>query len=197
MQQNLRSLFDQALDGEPPPPPGDPVHQAMILGRRIRIRRNLLIGGSTATAITAALVAFTLALAPAAPPPVSIPAAMMAPADPACTWPVQDDATDVSIFLTDDITLAQIGTLRDALWSDPVVRAVRFESSSQAYQNFKRLWADSPDFAASVSPADLPQSFRVDLAEPAGYRAFAATFRTRTGVADLVGRSCRSTGPTR
>jgi cell division protein FtsX len=124
---------------------------------------------------------------------VSIAAAMMAPADPACAWPVQDDATDASIFLSDDITLPQLAELRDALWTDPVVRVVRFEDRSQAFQRFKALWADSPDFVAAVNADDLPQSFRLELAEPAGYRQFAARFQGRAGVSQVIGRACQGT----
>jgi len=189
--QNLHDLFERALDDEPVPPPGDPVRQAMAHGRRIRRRRGLLVGGSAAAAVLAATVALNVILAPAEPPPVStIAAAMMAPADPACTWPVRDDATDVSIFLRDDVTVAQLAELRDALWTDPAVRVVRFEDRSQAYQRFKVLWAESPDFVAAVSAASLPQSFRLELAEPSGYRRFAARFQHRAGVADVIGRAC-------
>jgi hypothetical protein len=102
---NLHDLFERALDGEPVPPPGDPVRQAMAHGRRIRRRRGLLAGASTAAVVVTAAVALNVALAPAEPPPVSIDAALMAPADPACAWPVQDNATDVSIFLSDHIVV--------------------------------------------------------------------------------------------
>jgi hypothetical protein len=70
------------------------------------------------------------------------------------------------------------------------VRDSRFESRSEAYQRFKVLWADSPDFVAAVTADDLPQSFRLGLAEPSGYRQFAARFRHRAGVADIIGRAC-------
>ncbi|MEU8613424.1 permease-like cell division protein FtsX [Actinoplanes sp. NPDC048791] len=192
MQQNLRGLFERALDDEPLPPPGDPVEQAMSQGRRIRRRRGLLIGGSATAVVTGTLIALNIALAPAAAPPsfVSPAAMLMPPASAACTWPVQDNAATVSVFLRDDITVGQINTLSEALWKDPVVRDTRFESREQAYERFKVLWADSPDFVAAVSPANLPQSFQVDLAQPSGYRDFAARFRGRPGVQDLVGQSC-------
>jgi cell division transport system permease protein len=195
VQQNLRGLFEQALDDEPLPPPGDPVEQAMTQGRRIRRRRGLLIAGTATAVVTGTLLALNLALAPAAAPPslVSPAAMLMPPASAACTWPVQDNAATVAIFLRDDITVGQLNTLREALWKDPVVRDAQFESREQAYEKFKQLWADSPDFVASVSAANLPQSFRVALAQPSGYRAFAARFRSRAGVQDLIGQSCPGT----
>jgi len=195
VQQDLRGLFERALDDEPVPPPGDPVRQAMAHGRRIRRRRGLLAGGSAAVLVAATTVAFNLALAPdeAPPMPVSRAAMAMGPAEPGCSWPVLDAATDVSLFLGDDITLAQIAGLRDALWSDPDVRDVQFESRAQAYQKFKVLWRDSPDFVAAVGAESLPQSFRVQLARPAGYPRFAAVFAGRAGVTELVGQACAGT----
>lgn len=194
MQQNLRGLFERALDEEPVPPPGDPVLLAMTHGRRIRRRRRLLVGGSAAACVLAATVALNLALSPSAPPPtVSAAAMVLGPAAATCTWPVQDNASAVSVFLDDDIALPQISELRDALWGDPAVRDVQFESRSQAYQKFKVLWADSPDFVAAVQVESMPQSFRVTLAEPSGYRQFAAKFRDRAGVSDLVGQVCLET----
>lgn len=195
MQQNLQGLFERALDGEPVPPPGDAVGQAMAHGRRIRRRRRLVVGGSAATAVVAVVVALNVALAPTAAPPstVSPAAALMAPPAAGCTWPVQDNATEVSIFLRDDVTLAQTAALRDTLWTDPAVREVRFESREQAYERFKRLWADSPDFVASVGVDSLPQSFRVRVADPRAYRQFAARVAGRTGVQDVVGQACPGT----
>jgi hypothetical protein len=55
------------------------------------------------------------------------------------------------------------------------------------------LWADSPDFAAAVNADDLPQSFRLELAEPSGYRRFAARFQGRAGVSQVIGRACQGT----
>jgi Spy/CpxP family protein refolding chaperone len=191
MPQNLQDLFERALDGEPVPPPGDPAAQAMIQGRRIRRRRGLLVGGATAAAVVAATLGLNLIVAPESPPPtVSAAAAAAMPRDPACTWPVRDDASDISIFLVHDITDAQRTALHDALRADPGVRDLRFESREEAYERFAVLWRDSPDFVAAVGPESLPESFRLVPAEPSDYRRIAETFRDRSGVQDLVGRTC-------
>ena len=191
MQQNLQDLFEQALADEPVPPPGDPAQQAMADGRRIRRRRGLLAGGTAAAVLVATTLTLNLVVAPDSPPPrVSAAAAAAMPADPACTWPVEEDASDVSIFLTEDITDAQRTALQDALRADPAVRDLRFESRAQAYQRFVELWRDSPDFVAAVNPKDLPESFRMRLADRDDYQRLAKTFRHHAGVQDLVGRTC-------
>jgi hypothetical protein len=189
--QDLQDLFQQALDGEPVPPPGDPAQQAMAHGRRIRRRRGLLAGGTAAAVAGAVMLGLNLIASPsAAPQTVSAAAAAAMPTDPACTWPVQDDASDISIFLNPDVTDAQRTALHDALLADPAVRDLRYESREEAFTKFRVLWRDSPDFAKSISPADLPESFRLRPAEPSDYRRLAETFRDRAGVQDLVGRTC-------
>jgi len=195
MEQNLRGLFERALDDEPVPPPGDPALMAMAQGRRIRRRRGLLATGAAAAAVVAAVVTVNVSVAPAAPPPrISAAQAMMAPADPRCTWPAQDRASTVSIFLAQEVTASQRSDLRAALQADPLVRDLRFEGREEAFARFKQLWADSPDFVASVSADSLPESFRMTLAEPSGYPAFAAKFRDRAGVADVEGSACPEAG---
>lgn len=195
MEQNLRGLFERALDDEPVPPTGDPARMAMAQGRRIRRRRGLLAGGAATAAVVAAVLTVNVMVAPAAPPPgISAAQAMMAPADPRCTWPARDRASDVSIFLARDVTASQRSDLRAALEADPLVRDLRFESREEAFARFKQLWADSPDFVAALSTDSVPESFRMALAEPSGYPAFAAKFRDRAGVTDLVGSTCPQAG---
>jgi cell division transport system permease protein len=76
VDQNLHSLFEQALDDEPQSPPGDTVREAVARGRRIRRRRGLLIGGSVTAA--AAAIVLTLNLLPAdSAPPESVSVASM------------------------------------------------------------------------------------------------------------------------
>lgn len=193
MEQNLRSLFEQALDDDPEPPAGGGVRDAMAHGRRIRRRRRgLVVGGALAAVAAAVVVTLNVVQAPMATPEV-VPAAagmVMAPAKPNCTWPAQRDVSDVSIFLTAEVTDAERAALEAGLRSDPEVRGLRFEGRADAYARFVALWKDSPDFVASVTPASLPESFRMGLADPDAYPAFEQKFRGFAGVQDLVGRNC-------
>jgi hypothetical protein len=192
VQEHLKDLFDRALDDEPVFPDGGFVQQAMAQGGGIRRRRRaLLIGG--ATAVAAAVVAvLNLTPAPAGRPPQASAAAvaLMAQAEPQCTWSVSEYATDVGIFLRPDITWQQRDALRDALRADPLVRNLSFESHEDAYERFKKLWHDSPDFVASVDASQLPESFRLKLTPSPQYAAFAAAFAGRPGVQGLVGGVC-------
>jgi hypothetical protein len=190
VEQNLRVLFERALDDEPVPPPGDPARVAMAQGRRIRRRHGLLAAGAAATGVAAAALAVTIAWAPAAPPPAGVSAG----ADPACTVPAQDRTSDVSIFLAQDITVSQRFAVWAALQADPVVRDLRWESRAEAFARFKQLWRDDPDFVASVSADSLPDSFRMTLADPSAYPALAAKFRSQAGVLNVVVGVCPGAG---
>jgi cell division transport system permease protein len=191
VDQNLHSLFEQALDDEPQSPPGDTVREAVARGRRIRRRRGLLIGGSVTAAAAAIVLTLNLLPADSAPPEtVSVASMVLAPARPACTWPAQQDVSDVSIFLTPTVTPEQEQELNRALQADGQVRGLRFESRQMAYERFRELWKDSPDFVQSVSPESLPASFRLALADPDGFPAFAERYRHVLGVQDIVGRDC-------
>ena len=195
MVQNLQSLFERAFDEEPVPPPGDPAQLAMAQGRRIRRRRGLLAGGAATAVIIAAVVAVNAALPPARPTTtIALGAAIMAPADPRCTWPAKDRASDVSIFLVGDTTATQRSDLQASLGADPLVRDLRFESQEAAYVRFSKLWQDSPDFVASVTPEAMPASFRVKLVEPSVYLEFAARYRDLPSVEDVVGAACPGPG---
>lgn len=195
MPVHLKDLFDRVLDDEPVPPDGDLALQVMAQGRGIRRRRGLLAGGSTAAVVVAVAVALNLAPGPAGPPPqVTGAAARMALAEPQCTWSVSDDATDVAIFLWADITGPQRDALREALHADPLVRNPLFESREAAYARFKELWRGSPELVASIDVSAMPESFRLQLNQPAEYPRFAASYADRAGVQELLGGTCPGAG---
>jgi cell division transport system permease protein len=93
---------------------------------------------------------------------------------------------EVSIFLRTDVTEAQRRTLNDELTANPLVASKTYESKQQAYDKFKQLWVDQPDFVKSVGPDSLPESFRVKLKDPEQYKTFAAQIQGQAGILDIV-----------
>ena len=79
--------------------------------------------------------------------------------------------------------------------SDPRVSVTAFENRAEAYDRFRKLWADSPDFVASVGPESLPEAFRVRLASAQRYDAFRADYEATAGVQDVIGRVCPPGAP--
>ena len=93
---------------------------------------------------------------------------------------------EVSIFLRDDVTEAQRTAINQAIDGNPLVQSKTYETREQAFEKFKVLWRDSPDFINSVGPDSLPESFRVKLKDPEQYAAFADQIKGQQGIQDIV-----------
>lgn len=92
---------------------------------------------------------------------------------------------EVSIFLKDDVTKAQIDQLQSELESMPDVDRVYFETKDQAYQRFKEQFKDTPDIVANTTPDVLPESFRVKLKDPKKFDVVSSAFADRPGVVNV------------
>ncbi|HEY3009897.1 MAG TPA: permease-like cell division protein FtsX [Micromonosporaceae bacterium] len=96
------------------------------------------------------------------------------------------DKIEVSIFLTGEVTDAQRATLDTQLKNDPLVRSFYYESKSQAYEKFKRLFADAPDLVSAVKPDGLPESFRVQLKNPEKFQEVSNKYAGSQGVEEII-----------
>jgi len=196
MEQNLRGLFERALEAELEPPPGELAAAAMAQGTRLRRRRRVLVAGSAVVAALAA-IPFTNLVRPA-PPAAS---QVMDPTPPGwqCSGPSVGGRT-VTVLVRGDTTGAQLVALGGALRSDRSVRELKFESVQQAYERFERIWKDSPGVAASTGPEPLSPSFQITLSDPAAATRFTGEFRDRPGVRAILPGVCSPTasqGPTK
>ena len=98
---------------------------------------------------------------------------------------------EVSIFLCDgrncdQITDEQQEGLRQDLEADPLVSEVFHESKQDAYDRFREMFRDQPDFVESVSPDALPASFRVKLEDPKQFAAIYDKYAARPGIEEIV-----------
>jgi len=93
---------------------------------------------------------------------------------------------EVSIFLRQDVSEPQSAAIDKAIEANPLVLNREFETQAQAFEKFKELWKDSPDFVNSVTPESLPASFRVKLKDPEQYKAFAEQIQGMPGIQDIV-----------
>jgi cell division transport system permease protein len=93
---------------------------------------------------------------------------------------------EVSIFLREDVTDAQSAAISQAIDRSPLVKTKTFESREQAFEKFKVLWRDSPDFIKSVGPESLPASYRVKLKNPEQYKTFASQVEGLPGIQEIV-----------
>lgn len=106
------------------------------------------------------------------------------------------DKVNVSIFLCGkttlertcaggEITEAQRQSIRTDLAALPQVRRIFYESSAQAFENYKRLFRNSPELVENVGASALPESFRVKLVDPTQFGIIADRFAARPGVSSV------------
>jgi hypothetical protein len=161
----------------------------------------LAVAGVTASAaVLVAVVAGVTHRPPATvPDPSAVAPQLMLVAAADCSGtPSDDDATDVVIVPGDaagHVTDAMVAKLRSALYHDPRVGVLQFDTHEDAYQRFKDLWSDDPDFVASVSSDDLPELFRLRLVDASQYADFRRQYAARDDVTLIEGRICRTSAP--
>ena len=93
---------------------------------------------------------------------------------------------ELNIFLNPDIAVTQRDALRAELEALPQVRRVTYVDQDAAYDEFKQMFANSPDMVESVTPKDLPPSFRVVPRQPELVEAVGERFTKREGVKEVV-----------
>ena len=105
------------------------------------------------------------------------------------------DKIEVSIFLcgkssvaftcTGTVTPSQRTNIESILGSlSPTVQDVFYESSADAYKQFKEQFAGSA-ILANISPDALPESFRVKLDDPANFEKVASALQSVQGVESI------------
>ncbi|WP_326556381.1 permease-like cell division protein FtsX [Micromonospora sp. NBC_01796] len=191
MDQNLRLLFDRALADEPEPP-GDLAGRAMATGTGLRRRRlRVMAAGMAGVAAIAALGVVNVTASPErSAPPTPVPAGFGMLMNPVCESPVRDTATDVSIFLTVDITDQQRTAVHRILDADPTVRTLTFQSREEALARYRKTFEDVPELVAAVEASQLPESFRIKLTERSRYASLASRVEREPGVDEVIGSAC-------
>ncbi|MFV2020014.1 permease-like cell division protein FtsX [Micromonospora sp. LOL_023] len=199
---DLHTHFARALDGEPPPAaPDELARAAMTGGTRLRRRRHLGYAGTAVAVVAVALVAVGL-VAPVRDAPTRVPAQLAIPSSTPVLCegvPPDDVATEVAVFLSQQVTDAQRDDLDAAMRADPQVRTVEYVSRYTAYHRFLDYYRVAPAEVFSLYTADeieqvtadqFPESFRLTLADPATYPQVGATLRALPGVEEVIGRFC-------
>ncbi len=89
---------------------------------------------------------------------------------------------ELTVYLDDGISVDEQNGLADKLAHDPLVSRSTYESKDQAYAEFQRLYKDSPQLTAGVTPDLLPASYHVKLVDPQKYDQAASEYRGQPGV---------------
>jgi cell division transport system permease protein len=65
------------------------------------------------------------------------------------------------IYMNPGVTQEQIDSIQNELDESPQVEEVEFYDKDRSFDEFKRLFKDQPDLISTITPDDLPQSFRI------------------------------------
>lgn len=92
------------------------------------------------------------------------------------------------IFMQPNPTQDQVDAVRSDLEQSPEVSKIEYVDKKEAYEEFKVLFADSPELVDSVDPETLPPSFRVEPVnkEVDAVEALGKTYSTMSGVKQVV-----------
>ena len=93
---------------------------------------------------------------------------------------------ELSIFMKPEASASQTEAVEAELRNLPEVRDVRFVDQAAAFAEFGRMFASTPEMVDSVTPADLPASYRVVPREPEFAESVGQRFEARPGVREVV-----------
>ena len=93
---------------------------------------------------------------------------------------------EVTVYLAHDVTTEQRAAIESALAGLHPIEGVRFESREQAYENFKRIFKDSPDLVESTKPDTLPESYHLSTRGKEFDCAALAPVRSRPGIDEIM-----------
>lgn len=92
---------------------------------------------------------------------------------------------ELSVFMKPEAGPNEAEGIQNELKSMPEVKRVRFVSQESAYEEFKRMFAGSPDMVESLSPDKMPPSYRVVPRQAEQVELIGERFRDRPGVLDI------------
>ena len=93
---------------------------------------------------------------------------------------------ELNIFLNPDVASTQRDGLEAELRAMPEVKDVSYVDQEAAYEEFRQMFANSPDMVESVTAKDLPPSFRVVPRQPELVEIVGDRFQKREGVKEVV-----------
>lgn len=98
-----------------------------------------------------------------------------------------ESKVEISVYLRDDATQNEKKALEaDIIAMDEVAKdGLTFVSHEQAFEEFKKLYEDRPEFWKALPPDALPESFRIKLVDAGFTQEVASRLRGAPGVDDI------------
>lgn len=107
------------------------------------------------------------------------------PAAPTTTT-TTPSAVEISIFMLPEATAGQTTAVEQQLSRMPEVGRFTYVDQAASYKEFRVLFAHTPNLLNSVTPKDLPPSFRIVPARPGKVGAIYDRFNGWPGVKEVV-----------
>lgn len=98
------------------------------------------------------------------------------------TW---EGKVEVSVFLRNDVTEGELDGLRSDLSGMPEIETFSYVSKNQAYEEFKKIYADKPELYEVLPEDSLPASFRISLVDAADAEEVAARINGSPGIDEV------------
>jgi cell division transport system permease protein len=92
---------------------------------------------------------------------------------------------EISAYLRDDATQGEIRALETQLSEYDEVQSVTYVSKQEAYEDFKRLYPNNPEFYEHIGPENLPASLRIKLTDAKFTQFVAAAITGAPGVDEV------------
>ncbi|MGH2808324.1 MAG: permease-like cell division protein FtsX, partial [Actinomycetota bacterium] len=92
---------------------------------------------------------------------------------------------EVSAYLLDGATQGEISSLETQIANMPEVEEVFFVSKEQAFEDFKEIYEDQPEFWQNLPKDALPASFRIKLTDANYAQTVAARIEGAPGVDEV------------
>ncbi|MGH9153646.1 MAG: permease-like cell division protein FtsX [Acidimicrobiales bacterium] len=93
---------------------------------------------------------------------------------------------ELSVFMLPEATPEQSQAVERELSQMPEVKEFTYVDQNAAFEEFRQMFANSPDLVESVTPADLPPSYRVVPKQAEFVDVVGSRFRDRPGVKEVV-----------
>ena len=93
---------------------------------------------------------------------------------------------ELSVFMLPESTAEQKAAVETELSAMPEVKSFNFVDQNAAFEEFKEMFANSPDLVESVGPPDLPPSYRIVPKEAEFVDVVGDRFKNRPGVKEVV-----------
>ena len=94
------------------------------------------------------------------------------------------------VFMNPDSQQSQIDAVRTSLQSNPNVADVKYLDHDAAYDEFKKIFADQPEYFDNLTAADVPPNLKVHLKSSAGTSqtvlSMVGEYKKQAGVYDVT-----------